>query len=105
MNASEWSNTSSDPSLRKIFLVTGCVSAAVIIVALLLAFNRPIRRRTHRIINGSVYKLWPGWSTKARGRRGPGSQDLDVEKDASDLRQEYGPAIETQSVIKVSKLT
>lgn len=44
INAREWSGTSSNPSLHYILVYMISISVAVIIVALLLAFNRPTRK-------------------------------------------------------------
>ena len=44
INAREWSGTSTNPSLRTIFIYMFLLSLAVIIIALLVAFNRATRR-------------------------------------------------------------
>lgn len=44
INVREWSGTSSNPSLHSVFVYMGSISVAVIVVALLLAFNRPTRK-------------------------------------------------------------
>lgn len=44
INAREWSGMLTDPGLRTIFLYMGSISVAVIIIALLVAFNRATRR-------------------------------------------------------------
>lgn len=44
INAREWSGTSTNPRLRTIFVYMGSISVAVIIIALLVAFNRATRR-------------------------------------------------------------
>ncbi len=48
INAREWSGVETNPSLRKIFLYMATISAAVIFIALSLAFNKGTRRMTQR---------------------------------------------------------
>ena len=48
MNAREWSGVETNPSLRKIFIYMATISAAVIFIALSLAFNKGTRRMTQR---------------------------------------------------------
>jgi Mg2+ and Co2+ transporter CorA len=71
MNTREWSGTSSNLDLHEIFLIAGCVSAAVIIGALLLAFNRVIRQKVKRLFLKTM-KRWPArsgqWLFKGLGR-------------------------------------
>ncbi|KAF1987167.1 hypothetical protein K402DRAFT_420401 [Aulographum hederae CBS 113979] len=54
MNAREWSGQQSNMTLHAIFLIAGLISAAVIITALLLAFNKPIRDRARGVIRRGV---------------------------------------------------
>lgn len=49
INAREWSGTSTNLSLHNIFLYMGTISLAVIIVALLVAFNKFSRRITQKV--------------------------------------------------------
>ena len=58
MNVREWSSQSTDPDFHHIFVIAGCVSAAIIIIALLLAFNKPIRQRVARFFHPSLMH-WP----------------------------------------------
>ena len=44
INAREWSGTSTNPGLRTIFVYMGSISVAVIVIALLVAFNKGTRR-------------------------------------------------------------
>lgn len=65
INAREWSGTSSNPSLHSVFVYMGSISVAVIVVALLLAFNRPTRKAVQgswkwlggKVFSGSKHKL------------------------------------------------
>lgn len=44
INAREWSGTATNPGFRTIFVYMGSISVAVIVIALLVAFNRGTRR-------------------------------------------------------------
>jgi Mg2+ and Co2+ transporter CorA len=71
MNTREWNGNSTDLGLHEIFLIAGCVSAAVIIGALLLAFNKVIRQKANRLFLKPL-KRWPArsgqWLFKGLGR-------------------------------------
>jgi hypothetical protein len=45
MNVSDWSGQETNLSLHTIMLIAGLISAAVIVIALLLAFSRPLRNK------------------------------------------------------------
>lgn len=67
INAREWSGTSTNLSLHTIFVYMGTISLAVIIVALLVAFNKFTRRisqRAWRKSAGPVHRLY--WSLHRR---------------------------------------
>ena len=60
INAREWSNIPTNPSLHRILVYMGSISLAVIIIALLVAFNRATRKivqRAWRWIGAPVTKL------------------------------------------------
>lgn len=65
INVREWSGTSSNPSLHSVFVYMGSISVAVIVVALLLAFNRPFRKAVQgswkwlggKVFSGRKHKL------------------------------------------------
>ncbi|KAL8824362.1 MAG: hypothetical protein Q9170_008184, partial [Blastenia crenularia] len=68
INAREWSGTPSNLRLHTIFVYVGSISIAVILVALLVAFNRFTRRMTQKIwqkLAGPIQRVW----SKVRGRR------------------------------------
>jgi Mg2+ and Co2+ transporter CorA len=58
MNVREWSGTDTNPKFHEVFLITGCVSAGIIIIALTLAFNKPIRNSVISLFHRSL-KHWP----------------------------------------------
>jgi hypothetical protein len=58
MNVSEWSGQSSNPNIHQVFLIAGCISAGIVITALTLAFNKPIRQKVVIIFHRSL-KHWP----------------------------------------------
>jgi hypothetical protein len=58
MNVSEWTGTSTNPDFHEVFLITGCVSAGIIVIALTLAFNKPIRHKVMSSFRRSL-KHWP----------------------------------------------
>ncbi len=67
INAREWSGTSTNLSLHNIFIYMGTISLAVIIVALLVAFNKFTRRITQKAWKKSalpVIKFY--WSLRRR---------------------------------------
>jgi Mg2+ and Co2+ transporter CorA len=61
MNTREWTGSSDNLGLHEIFLIAGCVSATVIIGALLLAFNKVIRQKVKRLFFRTL-KRWPARS-------------------------------------------
>jgi Mg2+ and Co2+ transporter CorA len=61
MNTREWTGSSDNLGLHEIFLIAGCVSATVIIGALLLAFNKVIRQKVKRLF----YKTLKRWPTRS----------------------------------------
>lgn len=67
INAREWSGTPTNLSLHNIFLYMGTISLAVIIVALLVAFNRFTRRISQKAWKNvaiPIYKFY--WSLRRR---------------------------------------
>lgn len=61
INAREWSGVSTNWSLHSIFLYMGSISVGVIIIALLVAFNRPTRRLVREAWKQAarpVQRLW-----------------------------------------------
>jgi len=48
MNVREWSGTGTNPPMHTVLVLMCSTSAAVIVVALLLAFNKPVRARVYR---------------------------------------------------------
>ena len=58
MNVREWSGESTNPDFREVFLIMGCLSAGLVVVALTIAFNRPIRDKIVAVLNRSV-RHWP----------------------------------------------
>lgn len=81
INAREWSGDSTNLGIHTIFVYMGCISLAVIVVALLVAFNK----HTRRLAQG----LWrkgagPIQRTLFRLRDGAmGKKDLQLEKSES----------------------
>ena len=92
INAREWSGTNTNLSLHSIFLYMGTISLAVIIVALLVAFNKFTRKITQRAWKrsaGPMYNLY--WSF--RRRPPPPNVSLAIHDMTVDL--EKWPAIDT----------
>ena len=58
MNVSDWSGQETNLSLHTIMLIAGLISAAVIVIALLLAFSRPLRNKVTTALR-QVLKRWP----------------------------------------------
>ncbi|KAL8819732.1 MAG: hypothetical protein Q9223_001889 [Gallowayella weberi] len=78
INAREWSGESHNLGIHTIFVYMGSISLAVIIVALLVAFNKHTRRLAQRFWQmsaGPVQRMW------MKGReRGARKQECEVEK-------------------------
>ena len=60
MNVSDWSGQETNLSLHTIMLIAGLISAAVIVIALLLAFSRPLRNK----VTIALRQVLKRWSTK-----------------------------------------
>ena len=88
INAKEWNNQPNNyPSLRNIFMIMIVISLAVIIFALLVAFNRFARRRTQQVygkIAVPVRTLMEKWHMIKKPpppeQNGAGLLTLDLEK-------------------------
>jgi hypothetical protein len=58
MNVSDWSGQETSLSLHTVMLITGLISAAVIVIALLLAFSRSLRNKVAIALRRGL-KRWP----------------------------------------------
>ncbi|GFF29050.1 hypothetical protein IFM46972_02521 [Aspergillus udagawae] len=81
INVREWSGTETNPDFRRMFLIAGPSSIAIILVALLLAFNERLREtvaKAHAILFGMARDFLLAPAKKVLRLSTPSEEPLDV---------------------------